>query len=158
MILYFTGTGNSLAVSEKIAAATGDRVLPMCEGVALDLADERPLGLVYPCYDFNTPPALRRYVEAMNISPEAYVFIVATCGAQTGNSIWTVRRILRRKGVRVPYCHKIRMPDNSALIFGRNPNERPACRPAQAPRRFQAHCRGGPLCGVRTLCQDVSRW
>lgn len=121
MILYFTGTGNSLAVGRKIADATGDKLMPMA-AAAKDLTAERTIGLVYPCYDFNTPPAVRDYVAQFDISPEAYVFIVITCGAQEGNSAWTIRRMLAKKGVDVAYCHKIRMPDNSAIVFGRDPN------------------------------------
>ena len=123
MLLYFTGTGNSLAVARHIAAATGDSLLPLAEAVGTDLTAETTVGLVYPCYDFNTPPAVRDLVARLQLSPKAYVFIVVTCGAQTGNSVWTVRRLLRKKGVRVAYCHKIRMPDNSATLFGRNPND-----------------------------------
>lgn len=123
MILYFTGTGNSLAVSNKIAAATGEKVMPMREAAGMDLTAEKMVGLVYPCYDFNTPPAVREYVSQLKINPSAYVFIVVTCGAQTGNSIWTVRRLIEHGGATVAYCHKIRMPDNSATVFGRNPND-----------------------------------
>lgn len=123
MLLYFTGTGNSLAVARKIAAATGDSLLPLSDAAGTDLTAETTVGLVYPCYDFNTPPAVRDLVARLQLSPKAYVFIVVTCGAQTGNSVWTVRRLLRKKGVRVAYCHKIRMPDNSATLFGRNPND-----------------------------------
>ena len=123
MVLYFTGTGNSFAVARHIAAATGDSLLPLAEAAGTDLSAETTVGLVYPCYDFNTPPAVRDLVARLQLRPSAYLFIVVTCGAQTGNSVWTVRRILRRKGVRVAYCHKIRMPDNSATLFGRNPND-----------------------------------
>lgn len=123
MILYFTGTGNSLAVSRKIAEATGDNVMALREAAGKDLTGEELVGLVYPCYDFNTPPAVREFVSQLNINPKAYVFIIVTCGAQTGNSVWTVRRILKKSGVEVAYCHKIRMPDNSATVFGRNPND-----------------------------------
>ena len=123
MILYFTGTGNSLAVAQKIAEATGDKTMAMAEAAEKDLTAEKCVGLVYPSYDFNTPPAVRDLIPRLRLSREAYVFIVITCGAQVGNSIWTVHRLLKRQGIEVAYCHKIRMPDNSAIIFGRNPNE-----------------------------------
>ena len=123
MILYFTGTGNSLAVAQKIAEVTDDKTMAMAEAAEKDLTAEKCVGLVYPSYDFNTPPAVRDLIPRLRLSREAYVFIVITCGAQVGNSIWTVRRILKSKGVEVAYCNKIHMPDNSAIIFGRNPNE-----------------------------------
>lgn len=97
--------------------------MPLNEAVRTDLTGEKRIGLVYPSYDFNAPPAVRTLVPRLKIDTGAYVFIVISCGAQAGNSIRTVRRLLHGKGVEVAYAHKIRVPDNSALVFGRNPND-----------------------------------
>ena len=86
MVLYFTGTGNSLSVARRIAAATGDRLLPLAEAAGTDLTAETSVGLVYPCYDFNTPPAVRDLVAQLQINPSVYLFVVVTCGAQPGTS------------------------------------------------------------------------
>ena len=123
MILYFSGTGNSLAIARKIAEATNDQVLPLTEAAQQNLTNEQRIGLVFPTYDFNMPPAVRTLVPRLKISPNAYVFAITTCGAQAGNSLWTLRRLLRLKGIELAYAHKIRVPDNSAIAFGRNPNE-----------------------------------
>ena len=123
MILYFSGTGNSLAIARKIAEAVNDQVLPLTEAVQLDLTTEQCIGLVFPTYDFNMPPAVKNLVPQLKISKEAYIFAVTTCGAQAGNSLWTLRCLLRQKGIELAYAHKIRVPDNSAIAFGRNPNE-----------------------------------
>ena len=123
MILYFSGTGNSLAIARKIAEAINDQVLPLTEAVQQDLTNEQRIGLVFPTYDFNMPPAVRNMIPRLKISPNAYVFAVTTCGAQAGNSLWTLRRLLRHKDIELAYAHKIRVPDNSAIAFGRNPNE-----------------------------------
>ena len=123
MILYFSGTGNSLAIARRIAEAIDDQVLPLTEAVQQDLTNEQRIGLVFPTYDFNMPPAVRTLVPQLKISPNAYVFAVTTCGAQAGNSLWTLRRLLRHKDIELAYAHKIRVPDNSAIAFGRNPNE-----------------------------------
>lgn len=123
MILYFSGTGNSLAIARKIAEATNDQLMPLNDAVRTDLTNEQRIGLVFPTYDFNMPPAVRALVPRLKISAEAYVFAVTTCGAQAGNSLWTMRRLLRQKGIELAYAHKIRVPDNSAIAFGRNPNE-----------------------------------
>ena len=122
MILYFSGTGNSLAIARKIAEAIDDQVFPLTEAVQQDLTNERRIGLVFPTYDFNMPPAVRTLVPQLRISPKAYVFTVITCGGQVGNTIWTLRRFLRKQGIKLAYSHKISLPDNSALAFGRNPN------------------------------------
>ena len=40
MILYFSGTGNSLAIARAIAEHVGDKVLPLREAVQTDLSQE----------------------------------------------------------------------------------------------------------------------
>ena len=123
MILYFSGTGNSLAISRQLAERLGEQVMPLSRAVTRDLSQERRIGLVFPCYWFNAPRAVTELLPRLQLLKDAYVFIVIPCGAQAGNAIWTVRRILAAKGVEVVYSHKIRVPDNSAVGFGRNPND-----------------------------------
>ena len=146
MILYFSGTGNSLAVARKIAEAINDQVLPLTEAVQQDLTNEKRIGLVFPTYDFNMPPAVRTLMPQLRISPKAYVFAIITCGGQVGNTIWTLRRLLHKQGIKLAYSHKISLPDNSALAFGRNPNlqtkkfERVPARIRQIISDLQAEC------------------
>ena len=123
MILYFSGTGNSLAISRQLAERLGEQVMPLNRAVTQDLSHEQRVGLVFPCYWFNAPRAVTELVPRLRLSEEAYVFIVIPCGAQAGNAIWTVRRMLAAKGIDVAYSHKIRVPDNSVVGFGRTPND-----------------------------------
>lgn len=122
MIIYFSGTGNSLAISRQIADSIDDCVMPLAQAVKTDLTAEKRIGLVYPTYDFNAPKAVRLLQPQLRISREAYVFIIITCGAQAGLSSYWAVRMLRKAGIKVAYTHKIRVPDCSALAFGRNPN------------------------------------
>ena len=123
MILYFSGTGNSLAISRQLAERLGEQVMPLGLAVKHDLSQERRIGFVFPCYWFNAPRAVTDLLSRLRLPNDAYVFIVIPCGAQAGNAIWTVRRMLAAIGVEVAYSHKIRVPDNSAVGFGRNPND-----------------------------------
>ena len=122
MILYFSATGNSLAVARQLAERLNERLMLLTEAVQQDLTGEKRIGLVFPTYDFNLPPAMPEMVAQLKISPQAYVFTVITCGSMAGNCVWVLRRILREKGIELAYSHKVSMPDNSALAFGRNPN------------------------------------
>ena len=123
MILYFSGTGNSLAIARAIAEHVGDKVLPLREAVQADLSQEKRIGFVYPVYNFNAPAIVPKIVAQLTLPKDAYYFIVCPCGAQTGDAIWQVERVLKQKGLTLHYCHKIRVPDNSAIGFGRNPND-----------------------------------
>ena len=123
MILYFSGTGNSLAISRQLAEKLNDSVMPLGQAADRDLSCERRVGLVFPCYWFNAPRAVTELVPRLRLSKDAYVFVVIPSGAQAGNAIWTIRRMLKAMGVDLAYSHKIRVPDNSAIGFGRNPND-----------------------------------
>lgn len=123
MILYFSGTGNSLSISRQLAEKLNDKVMPLTQAVNLDLSQEQRIGLVFPCYWFNAPRAVTELVPCLKLNKQAYLFIVIPCGAQAGNAIWKVRKMLAAKGIDVAYSHKIRVPDNSAVGFGRNPND-----------------------------------
>ena len=144
MILYFSATGNSLAVARQLAKRLNERLMPLTEALQQDLTNEKRIGLVFPTYDFNLPPAMRGMVSRLKISPQSYVFTVVTCGSMAGNCVWMLRRILREKGIELAYSHKVSVPDNSALAFGRNPNnqlgkfERLPARMEQIVRELQA--------------------
>ena len=144
MILYFSATGNSLAVARQLAERLNEQLMPLTEAVQQDLTNEKHIGLVFPTYDFNLPPAMREMIARLKMSPTSYVFTVVTCGSMAGNCIWVLRRILREKGIELAYSHKVSVPDNSALAFGRNPNkqlgkfERVPARMEQIIRELQA--------------------
>ncbi len=123
MILYFSATGNSLAIARQLAEQLSEQLMPLPEATEQDLTAEKRIGLVFPTYDFNLPPALPEMISRLRISPQSYVFTVVTCGSMAGNCIWVLRRILREKGIELAYSHKVSVPDNSALAFGRNPNK-----------------------------------
>ena len=123
MILYFSATGNSLAIARQLAERLNERLMLLTEAVKQDLTGEKRIGLVFPTYDFNLPPAMPEMVAQLKISPQSYVFTVVTCGSMAGNCVWVLRRLLRKKGIELAYSHKVSMPDNSALAFGRNPNK-----------------------------------
>jgi Pyruvate/2-oxoacid:ferredoxin oxidoreductase delta subunit len=122
MILYFSGSGNSLAIAQQLAEKLDERTMSLYDALDADLLDEKRIGLVYPTYWLDAPMAVKQLVAQLTLPKKAYTFIVITCGALTNNAIWSVRKLLKQKDVRVSYSHKIRVPDSSALAFGRNPN------------------------------------
>lgn len=122
MILYFSGTGNSLAIARQLAERLNERLMSFAEAIGQDLTNEKRIGLVLPTYWLDAPLAVKALIPRIVFPKDAYTFVVITCGAQTNNAVWTVRRLLKQQGVKVDYCHKIRVPDTSALAFGRNPN------------------------------------
>ena len=69
MILYFSGTGNSLAISRHIAEKLNETVMPLSQAVHQDLSRERRIGLVYPSYWFNAPRAVTELLPRLHAVP-----------------------------------------------------------------------------------------
>jgi flavodoxin len=78
MILYFSATGNSLADARQLAEQLSEQLMPLTEAAEMDLTAEKRIGLVFPTYDFNLPPAMPEMVSRLNIIPRSYVFTVVT--------------------------------------------------------------------------------
>ena len=82
MILYFSATGNSLAIARQLAERLNERLMLLTEAVKQDLTGEKRIGLVFPTYDFNLPPAMPEMVARLKISPQSLRMGVAALTAQ----------------------------------------------------------------------------
>jgi len=118
MILWFTGTGNSLYVARQLAQLTNDALLHINDATMTDLSSERVIGLVYPTYSYDAPLRIKEVLMNIRLPKDAYVWIVTTCGSTPGNSIWTVRKMLQKQSIELAYSRIISMPDSSAISFG----------------------------------------
>ena len=74
MILYFSGSGNSLAIARRLGETLHEQIIPFREALSIDLSNEKRIGLVYPTYWLDAAKPVRDLVPKLNISPSAYVF------------------------------------------------------------------------------------
>lgn len=96
MIIWFSGSGNSLSVARTLAEKTQDTLLHLNDAPAANLSGEKVIGLVYPTYSYDAPLKIEEMLGSIRFPKDAYLWIVVTCGSTPGNSIFTVRRILRQ--------------------------------------------------------------
>jgi ferredoxin len=122
MILYFSGTGNSLYVARSLAHALGDSLCHINNAPA-DLTHENQVGLVFPVYTYDAPAAVKTFADPLVLNKDAYVFVVATCGSTPGNAILSVKQRLEKNGASVAYSRIVSMPDCSAPAMNNNPND-----------------------------------
>lgn len=123
MIIYFSGSGNSLYVAKQLAELTQDSLIHLNEAIYTNLNQENIIGLVYPTYSYDAPLKIKETLDRLNISANAYVYIITTCGSTPGNSIHTVKEYLAKKQISVCYSRIISMPDSSAIALGRDAND-----------------------------------
>lgn len=93
MIFYFTATGNSKFIAEKISAETGDQLKNIAECIqadsfSFDLAGGESVGIVSPVYFRGVPMIVAEFVQKLSISgkPGAYSYVVLNCGGTAGKA------------------------------------------------------------------------
>lgn len=122
MIFYFSATGNSKYVADRIAAATGDQtasITDYCKGTgfSFDGGDET-LGIVSPTYAWGLPIIVREFLQKLTLRTKPdYLWFAATYGTTPGQTGKFVEDILKAKGLSVSAKFSVKMPDTWTPIF-----------------------------------------
>ena len=115
-VIYFSGTGNSLAVARLLAERlTEAEILPVYEMLRLSMYNlqSETCGIVFPVCCQDIPEIVRRLVSAIRLPASTYVYAVATHNGDVGYSHFTLDKILRKKGQRLQAGFEVLMPGNS---------------------------------------------
>lgn len=115
MILYFSATGNSRYVAERIAKATDDEatsVVGLLERGETAFSDD-VIGVVSPTYYWTLPTVTRDFLQVASLDAP-YLFYVATYGVSPGGSALHAGQCLGR-----PFDARfsVRMPDTWTPAF-----------------------------------------
>jgi ferredoxin len=119
LILYFSGTGNSLAAARQIGRTLGDTyVLSMVRNPAPAGEYER-VGFVFPCYAGALPRFVESYLEKLEIGAlhTEYFFAVETYGGSPSAAAGMVDKILRAKAAKLNYGASVRMFANYIALY-----------------------------------------
>jgi ferredoxin/flavodoxin len=113
-IYYFTGTGNSLIVARGIAEKTKGKLIPIAS-----LTREKAIkpnaaiiGIVFPVYYVDIPVIIKKFAERLDNISNKYIFAVCTYGGGAGNSLKSLRQIIRSRGGELSAMYGIHMPQN----------------------------------------------
>lgn len=126
VIFYFSGTGNCLKVARDLAQALGDtqvKSIPKLDP-GQDLSAFGRVGIVYPVYMFGLPLIVADFIGKLKITPEQYVFTVATYGGKSGSAPVQVARLFGQKGICLCGQFGIKMPGNYTPLYGALPAEK----------------------------------
>ena len=128
MIFYFSGTGNSRYVAEHIAVHTGDRALDICglnPGGSITAETADSIGFVFPVYSWGVPPVMCDFVQCLSKDIVTFihdndipVWMVATCGDETGDAHRMFRKLLKSVNIELRGCWSVIMPNTYVLLPG----------------------------------------
>lgn len=141
MIVYFSATGNSKYVAERLARSPKDETVSIPDlldagDLDLELTQGESLGLVTPTYFWGLPSVVTEFLDKVSVSGAGYTFLVATYGSTTGAVGGIVKRALADKGVALSARFEVKMPDTWTPIFDLSDEHAVARLNAEAERQI----------------------
>ena len=131
MVLYFTGTGNSRHIAERIAHALNDTLISLNDriksGDITPLAVNGRLVLVMPTYAWRIPRIVRDHLLRTELRGARETWFVMDCGGEIGDADKYIRQLCSRKSFDYMGVKQIVMPENYVAMFG-VPNDEQAAR------------------------------
>lgn len=134
MIYFFSGTGNSRYVAEKLGDILHSRVLSILEDKKKFLqpdCSDNMIVIVVPIHSWGIPPIVKQYIEEWdfnsiqeiknkNIRPS----FVVTCGDDTGDVDIMIDKLIRKIGIKAGLIASVIMPNTYVLLPGFNVDSR----------------------------------
>ena len=131
MIFYFTGTGNSLYLADRIAETNGEKLISIAKEFdkkdntfTYELHENEMLGFVYPVYAWAPPQMVLAFVDKLKITGrKPYTFSVADCGSEEGKTTAILEKHLTARGLSLNAAFSVPMPNNYIIGYDVDPEE-----------------------------------
>lgn len=124
MIFYFSATGNSKWLAQKIAKRIGDETIDIetigdVDSYSHDMKSGEVLGFVFPVYFCAMPDIVERFIQKLKVKTgdQYYAFVAVTCGNSFGTTIRSFRRAMLRQGLTVSASFELRTIDTFLPFF-----------------------------------------
>ncbi len=121
MILYFSGTGNSEYVADRIANEIGEEACNLFQRIRdndySELRSEKPWIVVSPTYAWRIPRILEKWLEKALLSGSRDIYFVMTCGDSIGNAGKYLEALCSKIQMNYLGCYKVVMPENYIAMF-----------------------------------------
>jgi ferredoxin len=120
-VYFFTGTGNSLHLTQMLVARLVDcEIAAIHKGADLTVPSNLDrVGFVFPVYFWGLPGMVANFLRNAEfpVQGDTYCFAIATFGAIIGNALPQVKRLLNAKGVTLNYGGGVRSFANAVVFY-----------------------------------------
>lgn len=120
MIYYFSATGNSKHVANRLAESLNESVTPVTDVLGMGITVDERMILVYPNYCGGVPSVIREFLQKniFQIAKDAQLILVITYGNNTGASSAIATKYLgKNTGRTFDAMYSVKMPDNWTPVF-----------------------------------------
>lgn len=124
LIFYFSGTGNSKHIAEKISNQTGERLVYMSEDIIAkkdiyEIKKDEKIGFIFPVYWYCVPTIVKKFINQMTLSgyQNQYVYTIATYGIAAGHVMHRLTKLLNNKQLQLSGIYGVKMVDNYVVGY-----------------------------------------
>ena len=124
MIFYFSGTGNSLYVVQKLHEADGGELIDIAGALnekrfKYEIAEGEKIGIVFPVYFYGLPTVVAEFVDQLTVESDAkpFIYTVITCGGSIGNADKMLGNLLKQRNLQLNSAFSIEMPSNYVMMY-----------------------------------------
>ncbi|NPD91256.1 EFR1 family ferrodoxin [Xylanibacter muris] len=122
MIFYFSGTGNTRWIAEKLSGRLNEELIAIAEKNSTNhvyhlKANER-IGFCFPVHGWQPPHIVRQFIRNLKIDlPQRhYCFAVCSCGDNIGDTIKILNNELNAKGLNTDSAFSVIMPESYVCL------------------------------------------
>jgi ferredoxin len=116
-IFYFTGTGNSLDLAQRLADGLGGAEVERICGKPAKGTGFNCIGIIYPVYMWHMPLMVEDFLKDLEIDKNTYVFAVADGGGSCGAALNETKKTLKSRAINLASGFFVRMPGNYIPMY-----------------------------------------
>ena len=121
MVIYFSGTGNSKYITDRIAGGLQEKLLSMDERIKSGNTGSVKTGenliVVVPTYAWRIPRVVSDWIGQTEFVGAKNVWYVMSCGSGIGGADIYNRKLSEKKGIKHMGTAQIIMPENYIAMF-----------------------------------------
>lgn len=114
-LFYFTGTGNTLALTVALGKILGSKISSMAtyRNTTTVETNATMVGILFPVYYCDAPAFVKEFVSKLQDVSGKYIFVIANYGGAAGKAFRSIDRILNEREGSLSSQFGIHMPQNS---------------------------------------------
>lgn len=119
MILYFSGTGNSLYIAKKIAEKLNDHIISIADLVCaeqyeLPVEQDETIGFVYPVIACAPPDIVTNFIKKVHFRgyTDNYIYSVFNCAGTPEYTSRIIKKTAEKAGITISGFYNVLMPGN----------------------------------------------
>lgn len=123
MIFYYSATGNTRFCAEYLSRKLCTPVIDILQGEPSpeQLSSAKEIGFMFPIYCWGVPPVMTDFIRKAGeaVPAETYLWIVASCGDETGLALKKLNKMCRNlRGRGADAIFSVTMPNTYVLLPG----------------------------------------